>query len=93
MRGVQVGKEYASKAKAAKTPAQASVCAEEGIEAVNHVLIVQGKGVLWELQRLARQMRQVPQIDLCVPTVSPNTVASVPMMLLHAPLAFFTDQL
>lgn len=67
---VQVGKEYASKAKAAKTPVQASVCAEQGTDAVHQVLVEQGKGILWELQHLARQMRQVPQIDLCVPTVS-----------------------
>eukprot|EP00892_Ulva_mutabilis_P010762 jgi/Ulvmu1/8058/UM004_0295.1 len=69
-KAMKVGKEYASKAKAAKTPAQASVCAEEGTQALHQVLTVHGKGTLWELQHLARQMRQVPQIDLCVPTIA-----------------------
>ena len=72
---VQVGKEYASKAKAAKTPVQASICSDEGMKAVHQVLTVHGKGVLWELQHLARQLRQVPQIDLCVPTVSPSKLS------------------
>ena len=89
---VQVGKEYASKAKAAKTPAQAGVCSDEGTKAVHQVLTVHGKGALWELRHLARQMRQVPQIDLFVPTVSPSTLRYTPQMPLLAYLSRFCSR-
>jgi GTP1/Obg family GTP-binding protein len=65
----QVGKDYATRASRASTAKEAEVLEEEGVEAMRALLVQNGKGAICEMQQLSKKMRQVPQIDLYVPTV------------------------
>jgi DNA transposition AAA+ family ATPase len=76
---VQVGKSYATKASKATSRAEAEAVQAEGIAAVKAALMKNGKGIVYEAQRLSSTMSKVPQIDLVVPTV--RSLPPLPCML------------
>jgi hypothetical protein len=67
---MQVGKGHAATASSAQSSEGAEAAQALGIEMLRSVLVDQSKSVLYELQQLSKTIRHVPEIDLCVPTVS-----------------------
>jgi hypothetical protein len=70
---IQVGKTCASTASKAQTLEAAEAAHAKGTESLRVALVEQSKGTMYEMQQMSKTLRNVPEIDLCIPTVCCNS--------------------